>query len=419
MALCEVTGDRFLAYAYYADEIGPDQACAKKGGLKISRFTRDRHACAELFAESSCGTAPNPLANPALPFPETRPKRLGDPKLFEKLGHYMVYVSKTLWKRARSASGGSKPEAEITLFLGVGPEMALFGLRSFFENSESGAVITVPGVEAGWKGYGAAWGIGIDARIIEALLKRAGLRTFDWKVKVIAGFSTGYRGFNGIVANAEKLGIDLSQVERGVFFDCLYKHDDHARNNAEPAYAKRFTQRAIDTLIAANPAVAIAVYRVTTAGTPRGRSAKGLLAEIPTKNLVLVDLLENKKGRFDQLRALFLARFLQNALEADLVQPKDLASPILEFVRLLPERGTLVTGRARTGQQRLDDWLARPDLKLRMRELYGMKQGNQLLIQHMINLSLQHGLLSGWESSDWHDMMHRYFVQELGKQHLV
>ena len=143
-------------------------------------------------------------------------------------------------------------------------------MRSFFENTDSGVLITIPGIEAGWKDYGAAWGVGIDKAIIEQLFKSAEIPEADWEIKVIAAYSTGYRGFNGIVANAPQLKIDIAKAQRAIFFDCLYYHDDHVENDKDPTYKKRYTQRAIDTLIKANGQISIVVYRVTRPGTPPG-----------------------------------------------------------------------------------------------------------------------------------------------------
>lgn len=419
MPLCNATDKARLIYAYYADEIDKAQTCQGDDGFKYNRFTRVRKNCAEMLTESACHSAKNPLIESQLPFPETQPRGLKTPDHFTAKHEYMIYVSKALAKRYKDYKddGGSKPKAEIALFHGVGPEIALFGLRSFYEHRDTGVLITMPGIEAGWPGYGAAWGIGIDKTIIGKLLERADVPDVEWKVTVIAGYSTGYRGLNGTIVNAAKLGIDLSAVKRAVLFDCLYNADDHAANNKVPEYAKRYSQRAIDTLIKANSNAKVVVYRVTVAGTPAGKRNKGLLVEIQDTHLVLVDLL--KKERFDVLRALFLARFIQNGVESGIVAKSDLPSTILEMLKLLPARGTLVTGKAGSGEENLDDWLAKPDVKLRMKELYTLKHKNLLMVQFMINLTLKHGLLGGWESSDWHDMMHRYFVQELGRQHLT
>ena len=54
-----------------------------------------------------------------------------------------------------------------------------------------------------------------------------------------------------------------------------------------------------------------------------------------------------------------------------------------------------------------------------MKEIYTQKHRGQVMLQHMINLTLKHELLGGWESPDWHDMMHRYFIQELAREHLT
>lgn len=419
MPLCNVTGSVKRAYAWYADEIDATQKCNKKDSLKFNRFTRIKRNCAEMFAESACLKASNPLTDLKLDFPETMPEKLVNPALFVESRQYFIYVSIPFMQEYRrfETDGGTKPVADITLFFGVGPEITLFGLRSFFEQIKTGVLITISGTEAGWKDYGAAWGIGIDKLLVNRLFASADIPKADWKLNVISAYSTGYRGFNGTVVNAAKLGLDLSSVKHAVYFDCLYKHDDHVRNEKDSAYKGHYTRRSVDTLIKANSSVKIVVYKVTRAGTPPGPFANKLLVDIPSSNLELVDL--GHKDRFPQLRALCLARFIDNGVQSGVIKPKDLPSPIVEFLKLLPARGTLVTGSPGQGEINLDAWIKKSKVSLRIREIYTLKHGKNLLLQHMVNLTLNHSLLGGWESHDWHDMMHRYFVQELGKQHLV
>ena len=419
MSLCKLKPDSRLIYAFYADEAGPPGPCQDGHKFRINRFVKAAKSCAEFYSRSACIEAPNPLLDTTLPFPENLPhhKQAQLEKKFSKPRQYHIYVSPGLIDaHLNQGEAPKQPRAKVSLFFGVGPEIALFGLRAFFEKTAAGALVTAPGIEADWEGYGKAWGIGIDAGIIDKLFFEAGLIGQPWDLHVLAGYSTGYRSLNGTICNAEPLGLELDTVKRMTIFDCLYRHDDHAANNKNPAYSKRFTQRAVDRLVKASPDAEIAVFRVTVAGTPRGPYDEGLLAQIPGSNLTLVNFLEEE--RFARIRALCLCRFIQNAVVSGMVQESDLPATVIEFIKLLPQRGRFTTRPGGAGVP-LFKWLERPDVKLRIAEIYQHHHGQRTIINHLIHLTVKHSLLGGWESTDYHDMMHRYFVQEFGREYLV
>ena len=78
----------------------------------------------------------------------------------------------------------------------MGVEVNLFGLCDFFAPTDDSVLIAVPGVET-WKEYGQfPWGIGITTAMIQTLFDSVPLKNVDFKVHVMAGYSTGYRGRN-------------------------------------------------------------------------------------------------------------------------------------------------------------------------------------------------------------------------------
>lgn len=200
--------------------------------------------------------APNPLFDATLvPSPELTPRELAlvkGGKHFNDPG-YWIFVPE----------GASSP-FEVTVLFAVGTEMLRHGIRGFCDQAGR-VLVVVSGVESGWdlsKPIGRAWGVGITKEILSALFAKVGHPDAEFTIKVLAAYSTGYRGIASTInAFAGTETLELSSVSNVVFFDAFYRGD-------EPKPGKN-TQRAltaIDELT--GHGARVVVYEVTNGGTP-------------------------------------------------------------------------------------------------------------------------------------------------------
>lgn len=334
---------------------------------------------------------------------------------FKEKRRYVIFVPKRLKDAFDAQPAASKPKARVSLFFGVGPEFNFFGLRSYFSASDDCVLITVPGVEAQWKGYGKAWGIGITTQMIKDLLAAAGLPAIGFTVEVMAGYSTGYRGMNLTIINAL---VNLSALKRVVYFDAFFNHDDFPQPPPAHAYHKRLTIWAVDTAVAASTNVVIAIYAYThPGGVPRkagGSDPAGplqALTKAHPANIRFLDFAFTHGGKpaiADTLEKICHARLVQAAL-GDYIEDKDVSADVLALVRALPARGSLGV-LARSGFTDLYAWvLAKP-------------QSDALAafsVTRAFSLITTHKLLGDWTTSDRFEFRHRDFIQEIGKESLL
>jgi hypothetical protein len=103
----------------------------------------------------------------------------------------------------------------LTLYFGVGTEMNRHGIRAFYKNQGNmNSFLQVQGIEK------PQFGIAIDdAQIKTALAAFFGIDPVPYRIKVLAAFSTGSCGLNQALLNDL---VNVSAVERLVFYDCLY-----------------------------------------------------------------------------------------------------------------------------------------------------------------------------------------------------
>jgi hypothetical protein len=202
-------------------------------------------------------------------------------------------------------------------------EINLFGLRTYFAESDDCVLITIPGVEKDWPEYSnKAWGIGITMGQIAELMTKAGLSGIEFTGEVMAGYSTGYRGVNLTIINQL---VNLSALKRFVYYDAFYKHNDFPqlpKSHADhKAYNQQLTLWAVDTAIAASAGVEIAIYAYTPGGVPRikGPNPIGPLKPLTKKHASNVRFLDfnfksqGKKAIADTLEKICLARLIQGA----------------------------------------------------------------------------------------------------------
>jgi hypothetical protein len=335
---------------------------------------------------------------------------------FNEVKPYFIFVPKKLKDLFDARPAGSKPQAKISLFFGVGPEVNLFGLRRFFAEADDAILITVPGVERAWPGYGRAWGIGITTAIIEDLMKSGGLAGIAFTVEVMAGYSTGYRGLNLTIIN--KL-VSLSNLKRVIYYDAFYNHDDYPQPPAGHPFYKKLTHWAIKIALGASSVADVYAYAYThPGGVPRVEHSTipigprdSLIKDFGGK-IHFFDLefpFQGKPAIGSALEKICLARLVESAI-GDYVKESEIGADILALIRLLPARGNLsISGR--TGFTELRTWIATPP------------QSNALSsfpLQRAFDLVVKHKLLATeWTTNNIYEFRHRNFVQEIGKEGLL
>src|SRR5262245_14303937 len=183
------TGDRHMLYdAFYRDE---RNTLIAKSSHPVKSFY-DMHTGFN-GAPSYANAVPmtwwksftNPLRDPAVAtvllqdFKDLKTNSASTKQHFEEARPYYVFAPVKLrdaYKAKAKAKPEDRPKAKVALFFGVEPEINLFGLRNFFAATSECVLITIPGVEEGWPGYGRAWGIGITTGMIKELLEAASLK---------------------------------------------------------------------------------------------------------------------------------------------------------------------------------------------------------------------------------------------------
>lgn len=338
---------------------------------------------------------------------------------FGKRRKYYIFVPSKLATAFKNAPSGSKPKAKISLFFGVGPEMFLFKLRQFFQDSEGGVLITIPGVEGGWPGISTPFGYGISTNIIKALLRSAGFDGMEFAIDVVAAYSTGYRGVNLTVINQL---VDLTKLKRLIYLDAWYHHDDHPKM-ASGSYIGKNTKLSIDTAFQENPEVDLIIYAFThPGGVPRSNPSQ-TNQNVPNPPKEPVQPLITQYGSHvhfidfefkfgtkppidDALEKICLARLIQFGIDSKFPE-SSLSSAIKGLVDILPGRGSLGTlGRA--GYTDLYDWVVTHASPIAA-----------FSIPSAMNVVTTNSLLDDWTTSSHYEMRHRMFVIELGKEPLL
>jgi hypothetical protein len=426
-------GDRnFLFDSFYLDDRGTIVAKAshprKSFYNRFNRFVPPPPSGEGIQVGTGEMRAPNPLNSTTgatvLPqkFEDLGTKEASVRTHFDEQRIYRIFVPPKVLDAAAKATDAKRANTKVSLFYDVDPEINLFGLCSFFEPADDAVLITIPGVEL-WQGYGQVpWGIGITTAMIRSLFDSVKLEKVDFKVSVMAGYSTGYRGVNLTVINKM---VDLSALQRLVYFDAFYHHDDHPVAPAGSKYVRRNTRWAVDTAIAASAAAQVLIYGVTTGGTPRqsgGSQPRAQLKEMVADHggkITFVDLefpRDKRPAIMDELEKVCLARLIQGGID-DYFQAAALPADVLDLAMALPARGSLGTF-GRTGFTDLYAWVkSKPAATL----LSGFS------LDHARALVAKHDLMASWTAKpsptstqlNWYEMRHREFVQEVGKEAIL
>jgi hypothetical protein len=423
-AFVPASGDRDILYdAFYVDERNTTIA---KSSHPIKSFynTYTKFNGPPGYGSAAALTASktftNPLRDPAVATILTQDlAKLGataasTKQHFEEVRPYYVFAPLRLRDAHKAKARGNPadmPKAKVALFFDVEPEINLFGLRSFFSATADCVLVTIPGVEAGWTGYGRAWGIGITTDMIRQLLAVAGLADIDFTIEVMAGYSTGYRGMNETIINRL---VQLDALKRIVYLDAFYHHTDFPIAPPSSPYFKRNTVWAVETVLGAVASAQVLIYGYTTGGTPRAdgkgtlRGPFASLRNTYASRIRLIDL-EFKQGGVpsiaEQVEKICLARLIQGGID-DYFERKDVRADILALVDIVPDRGAFGTF-GRSGFIDLYKWITAAPQRAVIRGFPHDKA---------FAMVTKFRLLAGWTAGGWYEFRHRDFVQEVGKE---
>ena len=210
--------------AFYRDEWGvantsancePKDAAARDGWHK-NLFTTVKTTGGSVVEEPA--TFDEPFKNAADPNLNKGLKNKANPVPPSAKRDFTMsfYCSDDVTAYAKGLAGKpwTKP-INLTVYFGVGSELNRHGIRSFFKNQANMQVfLQVEGIEKPQFGVAPT-----DMDIKRALGRFFKVDPIPYRVKVLAAFSTGSCGLNQALLNEL---IDVTSVERLVFYDCLY-----------------------------------------------------------------------------------------------------------------------------------------------------------------------------------------------------
>jgi hypothetical protein len=307
--------------------------------------------------------------------------------------------------------GKPTDEVETAIFVGPGLELNRHGLRHAFQNGLSKVLIALPGVERVTPMYG----FGITQAQLQGLFTAAGVVGVP-RIRVLAGFSTGYRGVNGIINNTKSsqnpaaagtatgtnpgLGLDLSGVRKVICFDAFYRGDD-------PKPGKNLTRALAAIHAETGGAAELIVYDVTGAGTPNlsGASAPTVPAGMTLSH-------RDVKSHTNKMMALILARVLDNGIKDNFTDDAEVkkqgGQAVLDLIKnhLVP-RGT-VGSRPGSGTVQVSNWA--PDKLCNDARTAGFALLHNIIGKHK---------LMGWKPPDLFEMLHDGHLFELSWEELV
>jgi len=223
------TGGSLSFDAFYIDEFGRlnddsntfTDSDARKGFHK-SRFTNVFEMDGVKYETSNFATIyfpnqANPNENSNLIF-----KQHGCPPKGQDNRSASLYFSNSViayWQTVLSQKKEWESPINLTVLFAVGTELNRHGLRTFFESqSNMQGIIVISGIEVP-RDNPVRIGVSPSTEILQKELDSIFGVKVQFRVKVLAAFSTGYCGLNICIQNEL---LNLSEVERLVFYDCLY-----------------------------------------------------------------------------------------------------------------------------------------------------------------------------------------------------
>lgn len=383
--------------AYFPDEWGATLTARR---LHVNRF--------ETKGKNASVSKPNPLLDPAVA--TVTDLTASELKTLAKAGYttdanYHLYIP-----------AGASPPFDVTILFAVGTELVRHGLRRFFEVFTKQVLVVVSGIEGGWpiaQPIGRAWGVGITKSILDDLFTAAGSAGAAFTVRVLAGYSTGYRGIAGTINNfAGTSTLDLTGVKNVILYDALYRGD-------EPKPGSN-TQRALTKIDATTGNTArVVVYEVTSGGTPREQGDTRVAQSWLTKTFSGRYQLTNLKGNTTGLFALIYARMFDAAVKDGYLAAASLPTALQNLIAALPTRGDIASTlplapfrSAAPTQVSLASWE-----KANATDVQALQKDLERLRQQVI--ADGRFLLMGWAPPATGEILHDGFIPEFGWEFLL
>lgn len=297
-------------------------------------------------------------------------------------------------------------EVPVAIFAGPGAELNRHGLRAAFDRNRKAVLVTLPGRESSPR-----FGFGITQAQLVSLFRAVGLAGIP-RVRVLAGFSTGYRAVNGIINNTRSkratppagtpigsnpgTGLDLTGVRKVVYFDAFY-------SGSQPAPGRN-TERALKAIHAETGGSArLVIYEVTSGGTPSPLAAPRP-AGMPVTHIDI-------KPSIQKFTALALCRVIDMAIKDEYTDAAGVTrhggKAVLDLLPKLPARGT-VGSTSGSGTTNVTSWCT--DAEARAAAAAGPKLITGLIQPHK---------LVGWAPPDIGEFQHDAHLFEFSWEHLV
>ncbi len=342
------TGGALSYDAYYSDEFGlvNDQTNTNLNKTQRIRFHKNRFTDVinqnSTILEKPKSIIAGPIENKANPIfnNNLKIKQTSAPSDRTKDTHLIpVYFSNSVISYWQNLKGRDwLLPINFTILYAVGTELNRHGIRSIFENKTNNqAIILVPGIEIRKKGD-VRWGVGIGTDQIENILHNffniSSNKKIPYKIKVLAAFSTGYNGLNQTLLNEL---VSLDEVERLIYYDCLYE------------FGSGSTIEAINKLKnKTGSKLKIIVYKTSESGNSYLPDNRYRLSVI-SKNYGLIDQSGIIENLFQQPNYISLICFrVLEAAERDQVItiPTQLRQAYDNMKKIIPSRGTIISNRS-------------------------------------------------------------------------
>jgi hypothetical protein len=338
------TPGALLFDAYYSDEFGAtntdantsdlDGNRAERVGFHKNKFTETATpspGTALEFSKSYSEFNVYNKANPSFTI-GLKVKQSDAPRDPEHDKHTIkLFFAQSVFDYASGLGGQPwKEPINLTILFAINFELNRHGLRSFFVN-QSGllGLIVVPGVEP--KKGSPRWGIAVGDDQIDRMLQNAfhSTTTVPYRVRVLAGFSTGYNGLNQTLLNEL---VQLNEVRRIVFYDCLY---ELGCGSTAQAVAKLKSKAGSD--------LKIVVYKTSEAGNS---FADPVRLAVLVKNPGLIDPLGVIENLFQQPTYISLVCFrsLEAAEHDGVITIPAPVKPAYDALKaVVPARGVMIS----------------------------------------------------------------------------
>jgi hypothetical protein len=333
-------------------------------------------------------------------------------------GYYFSDATRTYGSSLNGAPWDSGKPVAISLLFGPRNILCRSGVRTFFEKtSRFSGIIQVPGVEpkyfanARGEPNKGRWGVSMTDTDIAKVLKDFFGVPVPYKVAVLAAYSTGTNGLNQTILNRI---INLANVQRVIFFDCLYELSSGSTVNA------------LKRIKSANSNVQIIIYWASVSDQSNSVSADMTQLKVVDALKPMITYSQNviKLAGDRFYRGLTCSRIVNAGRRDGLINLSPAAEAALnDLIAVTPARGTLVSDAAKytsfvgslpSSATRLDSWSSTN--KAKFDAFYKFLDSNSGGSSPLIN-QISNNQLLGWRSAggETHDLL----IPEFGWEFLV